>query len=101
MAEDKARIEQYNEAEGNGFNGTAGVARVKPTIGQRIKTHYKRWWWVHVIIVIIVVLVVTLPVYVSIFLSNSYCQDDGRLTRKAESTWDTLILLDTMSTTRP
>ncbi|KAJ9327833.1 hypothetical protein DTO027B5_3632 [Paecilomyces variotii] len=62
MAEDKSQIEQYNDAEGNGFNGTAGVALAKPTIGQRLKAHYKRWWWVHVIILIIVVLVVTLPV---------------------------------------
>ncbi|KAJ9227440.1 hypothetical protein DTO271D3_1447 [Paecilomyces variotii] len=62
MAEDKSQIEQYNDAEGNGFNATAGVAPAKPTIGQRLKAHYKRWWWVHVIILIIVVLVVTLPV---------------------------------------
>jgi hypothetical protein len=33
----------------------------RPTFAQRLKTHYKRWWWLHTLIFIMVVLVVTLP----------------------------------------
>lgn len=34
----------------------------KPSFGQKLKRHYKRFWWVHLIILVIVVLIVTLPV---------------------------------------
>ena len=39
-----------------------GAYGKKPGFGQKLKRHYKRFWWVHLIILIIVVLVVTLPV---------------------------------------
>jgi hypothetical protein len=34
----------------------------KQSFGQRLKNHYKRFWWVHVIVFIIVFLVILLPV---------------------------------------
>lgn len=33
------------------------------TRGQRIKRHYKKYWWAHLLALVIVTLVVTLPVY--------------------------------------
>lgn len=33
----------------------------KPTFGQKVKRHYKKYWWVHVIATIVITLVITLP----------------------------------------
>lgn len=35
----------------------------KPTLGTRVKAHFKKWWWAYLIALIVVVLVVVLPVY--------------------------------------
>ncbi|KAI9695299.1 MAG: hypothetical protein M1820_008706 [Bogoriella megaspora] len=51
--------------EDGAANGSDMSPVEKPTFGQRLINHYRRFWWLHLIILIIVVLVVTLPlVYV-------------------------------------
>jgi len=50
----------------------------KPSVGARIKAHFKKWWWVHAIIVVVVVLVVVLPVYVDIDITQTYAAKRGR-----------------------
>ena len=32
------------------------------TFGQKVKRHYRKYWWLHLIIFIVVTLVITLPV---------------------------------------
>ena len=49
----------------------------KPSVGARIKAHFKKWWWVHVIIVVVVVLVVVLPVYVVVDVTQCKTQLSG------------------------
>ena len=63
MASDKERI-----AHDENFGGQ------KRTFGQKVKQHYRKWWWVHVIITIILVLVITLPL---VYVAYPHIAQDG------------------------
>lgn len=51
----------------------------KPSVGARIKAHFKKWWWLHAIIVVVVILVVVLPVYVDVDVTQAYAVKRGRI----------------------
>ena len=41
-------------------NGHGDYA-TKPTFKQKLKRHYRRFWWLHVLIFIAITLIITLP----------------------------------------
>lgn len=63
MSDKDSKLEQLESSRGRGVMGGAdGMREAGPlTRGQKIKRHYRKWWWAHLLaIVCIVVLVVCL-----------------------------------------
>lgn len=61
MSDKGSKIEQLESSRG-GVTGPGGYSQAAPlTRGQKIKRHFKKWWWLHLLaIVCIIVLSVCL-----------------------------------------
>lgn len=68
-----------------------GLTTPRPTRGQKVKAHFKKFWWAYLIGLIVVVLVVLLPMFVHTVLftlhlanrSAAYTLDIPRLHKMA------------------